>query len=1378
MKHCAICHLQFAFFNFQFRMPIVETLVSQMASIAIEEIAERSTDRIDPGSEREAQPAVLPLRRREQPGPAPLSFAQKRLWFLDQINPGDVSSNIVRAVRVGGALDIEKLNQAATAVVSRHESLRTTFARYELRAGFDGQPMQLIKETGSVRFSVVDLSHLPESDREQRARRIARDEAQRPFDLTLGPLLRLTLLKLERFDSVLLLATHRIVCDELSAEIFFDELWECYRAFVSNERVSLAALALQYADYATWQRDTQQDEALKTKIDYWKTKLADAPLVIDLPTDRPRPAVQSWHGASEALVFSQELTAGLRVFCEREDVTLFELILAAFQILLARYSRQTDLVVGSTVANREFTVTQRLIGPFANSLILRNELSGNPTLRQLLERVRRVVRETQSNQSVPFEKLVDELSTEHSLSHAPIFQVVLNLVNSDARITEVADLRVEPFEFESGISPLDLTLEVTVKSEQLHCSLDYSTDLFDAATIKRMLGHLQRLLTAGVANPEQRIEQLPLLTESERQQIILEWNETEKAYPGDRCIHELFESQAAATPEAIAVECAEAQLTYAELNRRANQLAHYLRKLGVRPEKRVGICLSRSPEMLVAVLGILKAGGAYVPLDPAYPKERLAFMLTDAQAKVLLTEEALSHLLPETEHVVCLDSTRDAIEQCDSNNPLNLTSEANLAYVIYTSGSTGKPKGVAIQHCSTVAFLHWAKETFSPRELEGVLASTSLCFDLSVFELFAPLCSGGKTIIVENALSLPSLKSANVTLINTVPSAMVELVQQDGIPTSVRTINLAGEPLRNSLVQEIYKRSGVERVLNLYGPSEDTTYSTFVQTEREATSEPTIGGPIANSRCYILDSHLEPLPVGVPGELYLGGAGLARCYLDRSELTAASFIPDPFIRQAGARLYRTGDLARYQADGNIQFLRRIDHQVKVRGFRIELGEIETVLRSHPSVRDVVVLPSAGNDALVAFVVVNSELIPQDGTLASTLRSHAATKLPEYMSPTLFVPLDSLPLTPNGKIDRRALSISDGLLESSDQIAPRNELEANLAKIWEKVLDRNTVGIRDNFFEIGGHSLLAARLFAQIENRFGRNLPLATLFQAPTVEQLAAVLSSNGLQKEWSSLVAIQPEGSRPPLFCVHAAGANVLIYRPLARHLGSDQPVYAFQARGLDGHSEPYVTVEDMAAHYLGELRAFQPHGPYYLLGASFGGLVAFEMAQRLLAQGQQVGLLALLNTNCPFYSPVKRVRCHLGHLKERGARNYFKAGRRAVARRLGRKLAASDQPAVADRGLQEAIESAPNHDDPLVRTVLANLRAENDYVPARRAYPGKITFFRARDAETDYEDNRAAWAKVPAEAFELHEIPGNHTTMREEPNVAVLVEKLKQGLA
>jgi amino acid adenylation domain-containing protein len=1326
----------------------------------------------------------IPLQARQDGAPAPLSFAQERLWFLEQINPGDRSANLSRAVRISGPLNRSALERSVQLVITRHESLRTTFATTELHAEEDGKPMQFVAASKSVELPLIDLSHLARSEREPRARREARAAAQQRFDLCLGPLVRTTLLRLDEHEHIFLLNLHRIVGDEGSREIFFRELWDCYQALANSEPPKLAALPIQYADYATWQREWLQGEVLKEQLDYWRSKLRGSPAVMELPTDRPRPTAQTWHGSLVSLRLENRLTGQLRALSASEGVTLFVTLIAAFQVLLGRYSRQKDIVVGSTVPNRSREGTGNVVGPFSNVLAIRADLSNDPSFSELLEQVKTATLEAKVHQNVPFGKLIEELQLVRSLSHAPLFQVMLKVEELSASCTQVPDLHIENFDFDTGITRLDLTLNIVDKDTQLDCAMEYNTDLFEAATIHRLAGHFERLLEEIAINPQRRIGHLRLLSDTERDQMIVEWNNTRKDYPSVQGIHELFESQVEQTPDRIAVACGDVRLTYRELNLRANQLADRLGELGVRAEERVGICVSRSAEMVVAVLGVLKAGGAYVPLDPAYPQERLAFMVQDSGASVLITEENLIKALPETEaRLVCLSSDWEAFGTKAISNPQVYVTGENLAYVIYTSGSTGMPKGVAVEHRSTIAFLRWASEVFRPEQLQGVMASTSLSFDLSVFELLAPLSSGGRVILVENALHLRAAgASENITLVNTVPSAMAELVQTGGFPASVRTVNLAGEPLHSDLLREVYKQTNVDQVHNLYGPSEDTTYSTFCRLEKAGLGEPSIGRPITNTQVYLLDAQLEPVPIGVAGELYLGGAGLARGYLHQPELTAARFIPHPFSDQAGARLYWTGDLARYDAEGNIHFLGRVDHQVKVRGYRIELEEIEAVMAQHQMVRECAVLAredAPGVKRLVAyFAARHSDGAGEDEKLTSSLRGFLKQRLPDYMVPATFVLLDALPLMPNGKLDRTALPKPDDARPDLHvaYVAPRDKLEEQLAQVWQRVLGVKSVGVRDNFFELGGYSLLAVRLFAQIENRFGRNLPLATLFQSSTVEQLAAVLRETAPQQAWSSLVAIQPNGSRPPLFCVHAAGANVLIYRPLARHLGPDQPVYALQAQGLDGQNKPYVRIEDMAAYYIKEMRVLQPQGPYHLLGASFGGLVIFEMAQQLIAQGKEVALMAMLNTNCPVYSTLQRMRSHVGHFKQQGPKTYARNVIRGIKRRISKTVMPANGDVVADRELLQVLEGRPDADDPLMKTVVAILQAEKDYVPSG-IYPGKITLFWANDAKQTFEDNRLGWRRLAAGGLEVHKIPGNHTSIREEPNVAVLVNELKPCL-
>jgi amino acid adenylation domain-containing protein len=1040
----------------------------------------------------------------------PLSFAQQRLWFVEQLQPDTPRYNIPAAVRMTGSLHVRAMEQSLNEIVRRHEALRTTFATVGER------PAQRIIPTLTLPLPVVDLEALTETDREAEVQRRAREEAQRPFDLAQGPLLRAILLHLADDDYVFLLTMHHIISDGWSLGVFMRELAALYAVYASGKPSVLPPLPIQYADFAVWQQEWLRGDVLESQTTYWKERLGGQLPLLELPADRRRPVVQSFCGARHSVELPQALTAALSELGRQQGITLFMTLLAAFKVLLQRSTGETDICVGSPIANRTRRETEALIGFFVNTLVLRTDLSGNPTFRELLTRVRESCVGAYAHQDLPFEKLVEVLHPERDLSRNPLFQVMFALQNAPMPALELADLTLSLLEIDHGVAKFDLTLDLSETPQGISGWLEYNTDLFDATTIARMAAHFRTLLEGIVADPEQRLSDLPLLTEVERHRLLVEWNDTGFEFPQEVCIHQLFEAQAEQTPEAVAVVFGEDRLTYRELNRRANQLAHHLQKLGVGPEVPVGICIERSMELAVGLLAILKAGGAYVPLDPSYPQERLAFMLEDTKAPVLLAPqpwvEGRSALPPE---LVCLDTTSEAIAREREENPVSHVTAKNLAYIIYTSGSTGRPKGVAIEHHSTVTLLEWARELFPAEQRAGVLASTSICFDLSVFELFVPLCWGGKAILAENALHLPALPAArDVTLVNTVPSALAELLRIGGIPTAVQVVNLAGEPLQNLLAQEIYQHETVQQVFNLYGPSEDTTYSTFALVQRGASTPPAIGRPVANTQIYLLDVQHQPVPVGVPGELYIGGNGLARGYFNRPELSAEKFIPNPFSDKRGARLYATGDLARYLPDGNVEFLGRLDHQVKIRGFRIELGEIEAVLSQHPAVRETVVLARQdipGDKRLVAYVVLN-QARQNGGTETGEngpkeLRNFLRGKLPDYMVPAAFVLLDALPLTPNGKVDRRALPRFEAAHGESETpfVAPRNPTEQALAAIWARVLGRERVGIHHNFFDLGGHSLLATEAIAAIRDACRVEVPLRHLFENPTIAGLAEAI---------------------------------------------------------------------------------------------------------------------------------------------------------------------------------------------------------------------------------------------------------------------------------
>ncbi|CAG0936139.1 nonribosomal peptide synthetase DhbF [Thermoflexales bacterium] len=1060
----------------------------------------------------------------------PLSYGQRALWFLHQLAPHSAAYNIASAVRIHSGLDIPALHRAFQKLVDRHPALRTTFAAHSL------EPVQQIHDQEAVHFQEVDASEWSE----KLLNAYLVEEAQRPFDLTQGPLFRVYRLTRPAGESVLLLAVHHIIADFWSMAVLMQELGQLYSAEQSGKPANLTPLALSYTDYGHWQAETLTGPTGDRLWTYWQQQLSGAPTVLDLPTDRPRPTIQSFRGAAQAFTLNQELTRQLKQIAQAEGATLYMTLLAAFQVLLYRYTHQEDILVGSPAAGRNRAQLAELVGYFVNPLVLRATLSGDLRFKDFLGQVRHTVLAALEHQDYPFPLLVERLQPMRDASRSPLFQVMFALEKAYGRSQsgvplfvqgqagarlDLGGLELESLPLEQQAVQFDLMLMMEEAGESLSASLQYNTDLFEATTIARMIDVFQVLLKNIVAQPEHRIGSLPLLPEDQYRQGVMAWNNTQAPYPQALCLHHLFEAQVERTPQATALIFEDQRLTYRDLNQRANQLAHRLQRLGVGPEVLVGICMERSVNLVVGLLAVLKAGGAYVPLDPAYPQERLALMLDDTQVTVLLTQSSMMGQMPQGKaQVLCLDTDGQAIAAESQANPSGNADATNLAYVLYTSGSTGRPKGVAITQRSVVAMIAWAQTIFSLEDLTGVLASTSVCFDLSVFELFVPLSWGGTVILAQNLLQLPALPAAQeVTLINTVPSVMAELLRLGQLLASVRVVNLAGEPLPGQLVQQLYQQETVQRVYNLYGPSEDTTYSTAALIGREDEATPSIGRPIANTQAYVLNAWLQPMPWGTPGELYLGGDGLARGYLNRPNLTAERFIPNPFAQEGriGSRLYKTGDWVCYLQDGRLKYLQRADQQVKLRGFRIELREIEMVLTQHPAVREAAVLAredQPGDKRLVAYVVPGEELhLKQNGQTSAVqqafiheLRQYLKQKLPDYMVPSTWMLLEIMPLTPNGKLDRRALPVSDQTRPLLEQafVAPRTLLEERLAGIWADVLRVDRVGVYDNFFELGGHSLLATQVVSRVREAFGVEPPLHTLFEGPTVAQLAQLLDQN------------------------------------------------------------------------------------------------------------------------------------------------------------------------------------------------------------------------------------------------------------------------------
>ena len=1052
--------------------------------------------------------------------PFPLSYGQKALWFLYQLAPDSVAYNIFATLEIHFAVDRETLNRTWETLLNHHPILRTTYTAR------DSQPVQQVRPDLKLNIRQIDASAWSEAELNERMMA----EADRPFDLE-AAVLRVCWYRQSPQKNILLLVIHHIAGDWRSLDLLFSEFGNAYKEIAEKGTKKSGKIPLSaYSDYIHWQNQLLASSQGERLWNYWQQKLRGELPVLNLSGDRLRPPVQTYSGTTHILRLDRQLSQQLKDLARSEGTTPYSTLLATFQVLLYRYTGQEDILVGTPTSGRSRTEFEGMVGYFVNPVVVRGNVSGNPTFKAFLTRTRRTVLEAMEHQDYPFPLLVERLQVNRDPSYSPIFQIAFTWDPSPRRQIEESsgspqiDKEIELLEIGQRGAAYDLNVGVANEGDSLIIAWEYNTDLFETETIVRMAGHFQTLLESVVANPQTQVSQLPMLTERERHQLLVEWNETAAEYPQDKCIHQLFERQVERSPDAVAVVFEDRKLSYRELNARANQVAHYLQKLGVKPESLVGICVERSIEMVVGLLGILKAGGAYVPLDPTYPQERLVYMLADANVQVLLKQKNSREGLSASKiQEVDLDGDWEAIARENAENNNNTCLPTNLAYVLYTSGSTGKPKGVEIEHRSVVAFLTWAPEIFTAEQLAGVLASTSICFDLSVFELFLPLCCGGKVILAKNALGLPNLQAASeVTLVNAVPSAIAELLRINGVPPSVRTINLAGEPLTNQLVEKIYQTGTIERVFNLYGPSEDTTYSTFTVVEKGTRKSSSIGRAIANTQVYILDSYLQVVPIGVPGELHIGGAGLARGYLNRPQLTKQKFIPNPFSDRPGDRLYKTGDLVRYLPDGNIEFIGRIDNQVKIRGFRIELGEIEVSLAQHPQVNEVVAISREdipGDKRLVAYVVCH----PEKPTV-NELRDFLKTKLPEFMVPNAFVLLETMPRTPNGKVNRRALPAPEGLrpeLEAT-YVMPETELEKRIEAVWKDVLKLDKVGIYDNFFDLGGHSLLVVQVRSQLLDIVERELSLVELFKYPTIGTLARYLS----QQQTAPVSELSDEGDR------------------------------------------------------------------------------------------------------------------------------------------------------------------------------------------------------------------------------------------------------------
>jgi amino acid adenylation domain-containing protein len=1318
--------------------------------------------------------------------PVPLSYSQELLWLLSQVFYDGVAYNAPATFRLEGALDVSALQSALDALVERHEILRTT---YEV---IGDRPMQVVHDRMPIEVRLVDLTGASVDDQERRVDSILLEESQGPFDLVQGPVIRSTVIKRRPDDHIFMLVLHHIATDGYSRAILFSDLTELYEAAVRGRPPKLPALAIQYADYAVWHRNWLEAGALQEQLAYWRQRLTGAPSRLDLPTDFPRSPIRSYHGDHESLRLDMSTLEGLRSTARQGDGTLFVSLVAVFAALLHRYSAQDDIVIGTPFAGRNRSELENMIGYFINPLPLRIDLSGDPTFLELVQRARETAVEAFAHADVPYEMVVRETNPERDLSQTPVFQAMLVLHNPEwisSRPTfQPSGIRAAELSHTKGWSKFDLLLGMSERRDGLNATFEYSTELFKAETLSRMLEHFRTLATNAATRSDVRLSKLSMLSEAERSRVLVSWNPPARAAQNET-IKELFERQIARTPDATAVVCQQERVTFAELNRRANRIAWRLRREGAGPQTLVGIFLEKSIDAVAAVLGVMKCGAAYIPLDPVHPSDRLEFMVTDAKPALLLTQAALrTELSPADATVIDVD---DGFPGEREDDPPTIGGASDLAYVIYTSGSTGRPKGVMIDNGNLTSAYFAYEEAYRLHELRCHLQLANISFDVFTGDIVRALASGAKLVlapldvVVDPAQLYELMARERVDAAEFVPASatlLFEYAEQQGLSLDfMRLLCVGGEAWRADKYELFRRVCGSEtRIINSYGLTEATMDSTWLELSDDLQLHPErfvpIGRPFANTRIYILGEDGEPTPVGIPGELCIGGAAVGRGYLNRSDLTEERFVADPFSSEPGARLYRTGDLARWQPDGTIDFIGRADRQVKIRGFRIEPGEIEAVLERHPQVQRAAVtarVDADGDTRLVGYVIPAQ---PDSTIEPAEVYEFLAERVPAYMIPAAWMTLSTPPLTPSGKIDVNALPEPEWDLPSTVEfVAPRTETERRLADIWGELLSVKQVGATDNFFALGGHSLLAVRLFAQIEEKFGKKLTLTTLFRGATIEQLAAAIEADdGNAQTHPTVHAVRPRGNRPPLFIIGGIDGEVIHYRGLVAALDADQPIYALQPEGVDSAAAPKMTVEEMAADYVRDLLAFRPGGPYLIAGYCYSGYVAWEVARQLNESDNPAAMLALIDTGAA-RPRITRVQLERQKLADFRAAD-FKGKRAWIARRsrgLKRKVELAIRWCLADLFRRLSL--------PMPRS-LRNLREAGFRAWKRyqmQPAPIHMTLFRADEAGTDWS-RAALWHRYATGGVKIVPLRGQgirHDNLMREPHVHELARGLHAAI-
>ncbi len=1315
----------------------------------------------------------------------PAGQGQLQMWFLQYYAPESPVYNIPQAFHLFGKLAVENLEAAFRIVIRRHDSLRTTFAME------GGHLVQRVASSSPFQLQHVDLENLRAGERTAAAHQSVEELACRPFDLVTEAQIRARLVRLHAEEHVLVVVVHHIISDGWSQSNLFREISTLYAAAAAGGEPSLPASPLQFADFSVWQEKRLRDSALLGQTAYWKTKLTGTAQSLDLATDRPRANVSSFRGESFLVPIEPELWAALQALAQREGATVFIVLLAAFKILLHRHTGQEDVRAGVPIANRQQVETEGLIGFFVNTLVMRTSLSGDLTFREVLGRVRATAVEAYANSDLSFERLVSLFTDQPAADRAPLLQTLFSLQDFPETTVAFPGLEARPWPVNTHTSKMDFSVAVKRDGPGWAASVEYDTDLFEAARLEEMVAHWLTILKSVVIAPAQRICEIPLLAPAERERLLVGWNQTARDYPRDQCVHHLFEVQARATPEAVSLVMGGECLTYRELHEKSDRVAGHLRAFGVERGALVGLSVERSFEMVIGMLGILKAGGAYWAVEENLPDERVRLLLADAQPRVLLARRSAVDRLTALMNQAPADGRISAIEDllrapCPATVGCSADSQADdPVYVSYTSGSTGRPKGVLIPHRGVVRLVKNV-DYASLTPAETFLHMAPLSFDASTFELWGALLNGARVILMPpGQASLSEIGEAirqhGVTTLWLTAGLFHLMVEQrvDDLKP-LRQLLAGGDVLTPEDVLKARRALPGCRIINGYGPTENTTFTccfTVAKPDDLIQSVP-IGHPIANTQVYVLDPSCQPVPVGVAGELYAGGDGVALGYLNQPELTAERFIPDPFSSRAGARLYRTGDRVRWRSDGNLEFIGRLDSEVKIRGYRVELGEIETVLRGFPGVRDAAVVR---RDALTADRVLVGYVVSNNGAISTEdLRAHLRDRLPDYMVPSALMVLEDLPLSPNGKVDRRALpapALPSGNAPEGSR-PPATLLEMELIRLWQRLFQREDIGREDNFFALGGHSLLAALMTAEIDKLLGCKLPIAALFQSPTIESLALRLTEENWAPPWSSLVPLQPNGARPPLFFTHGAGGDVYGFVWLVKLLAPDQPSYGLQAVGSDGQTPRHTTVEEMAAHYVQEIRSLQPKGPYHLAGFSMGGLIAFEIAQQLYRLGERVALLAVIDT-APMSAPWtvygrtlapyfwQRSKFHLARWRKMPRRH-----------RLGYLLrcwsglrwwAAGNSPK------PRVVTAAPEKG-----TELPEVPGFYDYYWAvasaykLRRYPGTIDLFLSDSANPKFT---TFWGHLARGGAILHRVPGKHLELVAPDRMPMLAKALGTAL-